>query len=66
MFGDAEAGFTPFSELLNHDDVLSELNVQIDPMNDVCSVCFSSGTTGLPKGVQIGHRSLVGNACQTS
>ena len=66
MFGDAVAGFTPFSELLKHDDILSELDVKIDPMNDVCSVCFSSGTTGVPKGVQIGHRSLVGNASQSS
>ena len=66
MFGDAVAGFTPFSELLKYDDVLSELNVKFDPMNDVCSVCFSSGTTGVPKGIQLGHRSLVGNACQAS
>lgn len=53
------------------DDVLSagtsakdSAQVEIDPMNDLCSLPYSSGTTGLPKGVMLTHFNLVANACQ--
>ena len=33
-------------------------------MNDMCALPYSSGTTGLPKGVMLTHFNLVANGCQ--
>jgi acyl-CoA synthetase (AMP-forming)/AMP-acid ligase II len=38
--------------------------VAIDPANDVAVMPYSSGTTGLPKGVMLTHRNLVANLVQ--
>jgi acyl-CoA synthetase (AMP-forming)/AMP-acid ligase II len=38
--------------------------VSIDPDNDVVVLPYSSGTTGLPKGVMLTHRNLVANLMQ--
>jgi acyl-CoA synthetase (AMP-forming)/AMP-acid ligase II len=38
--------------------------VDIDPAVDVAVLPYSSGTTGLPKGVMLTHRNLVANLCQ--
>ena len=38
--------------------------VTIDPANDVVVLPYSSGTTGLPKGVMLTHRNLVANLAQ--
>ena len=38
--------------------------VTIDPGNDVVVMPYSSGTTGLPKGVMLTHRNLVANLAQ--
>lgn len=38
--------------------------VDIDPANDVAVLPYSSGTTGLPKGVMLTHRNLVANLAQ--
>ncbi|XP_052749582.1 uncharacterized protein LOC113510928 [Galleria mellonella] len=34
--------------------------------NDVCFLPYSSGTTGLPKGVELSHRNIVANCIQIS
>jgi 4-coumarate--CoA ligase len=39
--------------------------VPVDPANDVVVLPYSSGTTGLPKGVMLTHRNLVANCLQT-
>lgn len=41
-----------------------DLSVDIDVHNDVCVLPFSSGTTGVPKGVMLTHFNLVANVCQ--
>jgi acyl-CoA synthetase (AMP-forming)/AMP-acid ligase II len=38
--------------------------VQIDPAIDIAVMPYSSGTTGLPKGVMLTHRNLVANLVQ--
>jgi acyl-CoA synthetase (AMP-forming)/AMP-acid ligase II len=62
-FGEAD-GTTPFAELLGTDAEAPE--VPIDPAVDLAVLPFSSGTTGLPKGVMLTHRNLVANICQTA
>lgn len=61
VFGEAQ-GATPFSALLGKEGPLPE--VAIDPREDVVVLPYSSGTTGLPKGVMLTHHNLVANLHQ--
>ncbi|KAI0137007.1 putative phenylacetyl-CoA ligase [Xylariales sp. AK1849] len=38
----------------------------IDPQKDLAFLVYSSGTTGLPKGVMLKHRNLIANVIQSS
>jgi acyl-CoA synthetase (AMP-forming)/AMP-acid ligase II len=61
VFGEAP-GATPFASLLYSDDAFPE--VDINPREDIVALPYSSGTTGLPKGVMLTHYNLVANLCQ--
>jgi len=61
IFGEAE-GATPFASLLAAEGAAPE--VQIDPAEDLAALPYSSGTTGLPKGVELTHANLVAHARQ--
>src|SRR4029077_14868562 len=61
VFGEAE-GARPFTDLLQAGD--TPPLVPIDPAQDLVALPYSSGTTGLPKGVMLTHRNLVANLCQ--
>lgn len=61
VFGDAEDA-TPFAVLGQSDGQVP--GAQINPREDVVALPYSSGTTGLPKGVMLTHYNLVANIVQ--
>ena len=63
VLGEAD-GATPFASLLTHGD--QPPSVSIDPRNDLVALPYSSGTTGLAKGVMLTHRNLVSQMCAAS
>lgn len=54
-------GATPFSALT---DATPARQVSIDPMTDIAVLPYSSGTTGLPKGVMLTHHHIAVNVSQ--
>ncbi len=61
VFGEAD-GATPFASLLESDG--DAPRVEINSREDLVALPYSSGTTGLPKGVMLTHHNLIANMCQ--
>ncbi|XP_071079909.1 uncharacterized protein [Haliotis cracherodii] len=57
-------GCRPVSELMKDDGAALPQNVNVNPKDDVLLLPFSSGTTGLPKGVMLTHHNCVANLKQ--
>jgi acyl-CoA synthetase (AMP-forming)/AMP-acid ligase II len=57
-----EGDATSFSDLLGDEGSAPEPD--LDHASDLAVLPYSSGTTGLPKGVMLTHRNLVANLCQ--
>ena len=65
VIGDSELdGIVPFAALFAHGN--EPPAVTIDPATDVAALPYSSGTSGIPKGVMLTHRNLVANLAQMS
>ena len=62
VFGEGE-GATPFGSLLVENSAPPP-EVEINPNEDVVALPYSSGTTGMPKGVMLTHHNLVANLRQ--
>jgi acyl-CoA synthetase (AMP-forming)/AMP-acid ligase II len=61
VLGEADDA-TPFASLLTSQGPAPDLD--LDPKEDVLVLPYSSGTTGLPKGVMLTHSNLVSNVLQ--
>jgi long-chain acyl-CoA synthetase len=57
-FPEAEAGVTPWEDVVTGDAPLPMLDIDTD--SDAC-IFYTSGTTGRPKGAQLTHRGCVSN-----
>jgi acyl-CoA synthetase (AMP-forming)/AMP-acid ligase II len=66
VFGeDADDGAVPFAALLDGDAAALPAGPAAGP-DDLVALPYSSGTTGLPKGVMLTHRNLVANVLQST
>ena len=63
VVGDAPTGTTPFSDLIQAEPLAEQ--VPVDLHEHVMVLPYSSGTTGLPKGVMLTHHNLVANLRQS-
>lgn len=61
VFGEA-AGATPFASLMENDGVVPV--TEINPREDIVALPYSSGTTGVAKGVMLTHYNMVANLFQ--
>ncbi len=61
VVGDPVPGTEPFGDLLAGEP---HAQAPVDLRHDVVALPYSSGTTGLPKGVMLTHRNLVANLAQ--
>ncbi|TRY71910.1 hypothetical protein TCAL_00174 [Tigriopus californicus] len=63
IVGEKVPGYHSVTEMLET-DMVGEPDVDVNVHEDICVLPYSSGTTGVPKGVMLTHHNIVGNACQ--
>lgn len=69
-FSDRPPGSSPRKDVHQFMELVSAkkepLRVLFDPANDIETLLFTGGTTGLPKGCMLTHRNIVANSIQNS
>lgn len=63
MFSEPIEGYLSIDDLMSRADD-EDHSVTIDVDKDILVLPYSSGTTGLPKGVMLSHFNVVANICQ--
>ncbi|KAF2456729.1 4-coumarate-CoA ligase-like protein [Lineolata rhizophorae] len=61
---DPDGRFKHFTSIRNTSGAVRYRRTKLDAAKDLAFLVYSSGTTGLPKGVMLTHRNLVANLCQ--
>ncbi|KAL3435869.1 hypothetical protein BDV09DRAFT_166329 [Aspergillus tetrazonus] len=61
---DPEARFKHFTSIRNISGATRYRRTKINPEKDLSFLVYSSGTTGVPKGVMLSHRNIVANSLQ--
>lgn len=62
---DPEKRVKHFSSIKSSYETARLREEKVDPKRDVAYLVYSSGTTGLPKGVMLSHRNIICNVLQT-
>ncbi|OGM39869.1 phenylacetyl-CoA ligase [Aspergillus bombycis] len=61
---DPEARFKHFTSIRNISGASRYRKTKINPDKDLSFLVYSSGTTGVPKGVMLSHRNIIANSLQ--
>lgn len=67
LLGDEKVGgVLHFQEMVGVGEGMRGTRVKVDPKNDLAYLVYSSGTTGLPKGVMLTHTNVVSDLCMVN
>lgn len=61
---DPEAKLKHFTSIRNISGATRYRRTKVDPAKDLSFLVYSSGTTGVPKGVMLSHRNIIANVLQ--